>query len=511
VDHASPEAPPLLALEGIEKRYGGVHALRGAALTIARPGVVHVLIGENGSGKSTLLGVLSGQVRPDRGTIRLGGRPVRFPSPVTALGSGIAMVSQERAVAADLSVAENVLLGRSMVRRWSGLSPKATRAKAQDVLARLELDYDPRWRVGDLRADQQQMVEIARALSTDAQVLILDEPTSSLTDDEVTGLFGAVRRLKAQGVAILFVSHRMPELFEIGDEVTVLRDGCTVAQAPIADFDAVSLVQAMVGDGKPQSVRSPAGTTTSGTADMRPPALTVTGLTAGAAVRGVDLEVRPGEIVGLAGLVGAGRSELLEALFGARPVDAGEMAVDGEPYSPRGPRDAIAQELGFLPPDRKTDGLVLGMSLSSNATMVRSLRRSRLAPPDEAADQRVLAPVSEALRLKAASSKVPAGSLSGGNQQKVALAKWLVCQPKVLLLDEPTRGVDVVAKAEIHDQLRAAAAAGTALLVSSSENEELLGLCHRILVLFRGRVVAAVSPDNADEATLLRLAGGHAS
>ncbi|MCW2821683.1 MAG: transporter related protein [Marmoricola sp.] len=510
MSHLGTGSGPLLTLQGVEKRFGGVHALKGADLTITRPGVVHVLIGENGSGKSTLLGVLSGQLRHDAGSMRLRGRTVRFADPVAALGQGVAMVSQETAVAPDLTVGENVLLGRGLVRRWSGISRAATNAKASEVLSRLGLDYDPRARVGDLRPDQRQMVEIARALSADASVLILDEPTSSLTDDEVQGLFRAIRELKEQGVAIVFVSHRIPELFEIGDEVTVLRDGNTVAQGPISDFDGRSLVRAMVGDVEGLASRPAGGSAARGTATA-PVALKVAGLVADDAVHDVGLDVRRGEIVGLAGLVGAGRSELLEAVFGSRPLSAGHLEVAGRPYVPAGPRHAIRSGIGFLPPDRKSQGLVLGMSVGSNVTMVQTSRRSRWSPPRRAAAKHAVAEVVTSMRLKTPSHEAPVGALSGGGQQKVGLAKWLVCEPCVLLLDEPTRGVDVTAKAEIHAQLRRVAAGGTAVLVSSSENDELLALCDRVLVMFRGCVVADLSTETATEAELLRLAGGHTS
>ncbi len=505
---AAARTSALLSLTGVHKRFGGVHALRGAELTIARAGVVHVLLGENGSGKSTLLGVLSGQLRPDEGQVWMDGAPVHFSSPVAALRHGIAMVSQETAVAPDLTVAENVLLGRGLVRRWAGLSKRATRAKARAMLARLGLDYDPDRLVGTLRPDQRQMVEIARALSADARILILDEPTSSLTDDEVEGLFAAIRELKRQGVAIVFVSHRLPELFAIGDEVTILRDGTTVAQAEMSSFDARSLVAAMVGDPaageerKGRVVRRDPG-------HDAPPALRASGLCVPGVVHDCDLELRRGEIVGLSGLVGAGRSELLEAIFGIRAASAGALAIDGAPFAPAGPRGSIERGIGFLPPDRKTQGLVLSMSVRANVTMVQTLERSRLSPPRGGAEVRVAKAACETMRVRTASLDTPVGSLSGGNQQKVALAKWLVREPSVLLLDEPTRGVDVAAKAEIHDRLRAVAATGVALLVSSSENEELLELCDRILVMFRGRIVAALSQEQASESELVRLAGGH--
>jgi ABC-type sugar transport system ATPase subunit len=501
--------PPLLQLRGVQKSFGPTRALKDANLSIPVPGVVHALIGENGSGKSTLLGVLSGQTRHDTGIVQIEGHSVRFGSPVAALRHGIAMVSQEVAVAPDLSVAENVLLGRGLVRGRTGVSRSASRAKAHEVLERLDFDIDPDVRVRRLRPDQRQMVEIARALTADAKVLILDEPTSSLTDDEVQRLFATVRRLKAQGVAIIFVSHRMQELFEIADDITVLRDGTTVAQGGAGSFTPESLVEAMLGQARPvdQATRSePAPVATANPVALRVRALTVTGL-----VEDFDITLRRGEIVGLAGLVGAGRSEVLEAIFGARALDAGTLAVDGTPYVPRGPRRAIQRGLALVPADRKTDGLVLAMSGVTNMTMVETHDAPRLMPPARRRGAAAVARLCTALRIAPGAVDVPTARLSGGNQQKVAVAKWLVRRPKVLLLDEPTRGVDVMAKADIHQELRATAAAGSALLVSSSEISELLTLCDRVLVMFRGRVVADVAAADTHESEILKLAGGHPS
>jgi ABC-type sugar transport system ATPase subunit len=501
--------PPLLQLRGVQKSFGPTRALKDANLSIPVPGVVHALIGENGSGKSTLLGVLSGQTRHDTGIVQIEGHSVRFGSPVAALRHGIAMVSQEVAVAPDLSVAENVLLGRGLVRGRTGVSRSASRAKAHEVLERLDFDIDPDVRVRRLRPDQRQMVEIARALTADAKVLILDEPTSSLTDDEVQRLFATVRRLKAQGVAIIFVSHRMQELFEIADDITVLRDGTTVAQGGAGSFTPESLVEAMLGQARPvdQATRSePASVATANPVALRVRALTVTGL-----VEDFDITLRRGEIVGLAGLVGAGRSEVLEAIFGARAPDAGTLAVDGTPYVPRGPRRAIQRGLALVPADRKTDGLVLAMTGVTNMTMVETHDAPRLMPPARRRGAAAVARLCTALRIAPGAVDVPTARLSGGNQQKVAVAKWLVRRPKVLLLDEPTRGVDVMAKADIHQELRATAAAGSALLVSSSEISELLTLCDRVLVMFRGRVVADVAAADTHESEILKLAGGHPS
>ncbi|MCW2850127.1 MAG: transporter related protein [Marmoricola sp.] len=498
---------PLLRLEGVQKTFGPTRALKGANLTIPTGGVVHVLIGENGSGKSTLLGVLSGQIRHDAGTVSLEGRPVRFGSPVAALRHGVAMVSQEVAVAPDLSVAENVLLGRGQVRRWAGISRSASRSKAQGVLERLDFNVDPDCPVRLLRPDQRQMVEIARALTAEAKVLILDEPTSSLTDDEVGSLFTTVRRLKDQGVAIIFVSHRMQELFEIADDITVLRDGVTVAEGPAASFTPESLVSAMLGE-EPPADREGGPAASSGVAPGDPVALHVSGLVVPGRVEDFSLDLRRGEIVGLAGLVGAGRSEVLESIFGARGHGAGTFEVDGEPYVPHGPRRAIAHGIGFVPADRKVDGLVLGLTVGANMTMVDTHDAPRMAPPASRRGAATVARLAASLRLNPQLAETGTARLSGGNQQKVAVAKWLVRRPRVLLLDEPTRGVDVMSKADIHQELRATAAAGSALLVSSSEIDELLTLCHRVLVMFRGRVVADLAVPDTDDSEILKLAGG---
>lgn len=497
----------LVAMVGIHKRFGGVRALRGADLTLPQGGAVYSLMGENGSGKSTLLGILSGQLRPDAGSIFLGGEPVAFANPAQAVAWGIAMVSQEVAVAPDLSVAENILLGRRLVRGPGGIDWGRTRARAAEVLEGLGLDLDLETPVRRLRADQRQMVEIARAASMNARVLILDEPTSSLTDDEVQRLFAAIRRMTDRGVAVIFVSHRIPEVLKIADHIIVLRDGRSVSSGPASEYDGDSLVDAMVG--RPGArVVVPHAPLTESTAE-RPAELELRGVSVGNAVRDVTLSVRAGEIVGLAGLVGAGRSELLEAIFGLRPITAGSVALGGEPLAARSPLQAIELGLGYLPPDRKTQGLVLPLSVKENLTMVSSLDRRRLSVVRDGVYARQVREAVEAMRISAPSLDAPVGTLSGGNQQKVALAKWLAAGTRVLLMDEPTRGVDVAAKGEIHELLRRATNRGLALLVSSSENDELLALCDHILVMFRGSVVARLSAAHATEATIARAAGGH--
>ena len=491
----------LLHAEGMHKRYGGVHALRGASLTIY-PGEVHALMGENGSGKSTFLKILSGQIQADDGRIMFAGEPASFRNATDALRRGIATVTQETTLAPDLSIAENVFLGHRMARRGGFVDWRRTRARAKEALARLALDLDPATPARRLRPDQQQMVEIARALSIDARVLILDEPTSSLTDDEVQALFAIVRRLGEDGVATIFVSHRINEVFSVADRVTVLRDGHTVGGGTAAELDRAQLIQLMVGRALEQ-VPEHEQAEAEGNAVLRVRGLTLPGL-----LEDVDLDVEPGEIVGLAGLVGAGRSELLESLFGLRRAQ-GSVRVAGRDVAYRSPRHAIRDGVAFVPADRKLQGLVLEMTVRENLMMAATSRRARLRHPSSADELAAVERVIDSMRIRTPSPRALVSTLSGGNQQKVVLGKWLITEPKVLMLDEPTRGVDVGAKAEIYRLLFDAAASGIAILVSSSENPELLTLCDRIVVMFRGRVAATLTRENATEAMIADFAGGH--
>ena len=494
----------MLHLSSIHKRYGGVRALGGADLLLRRRGTIHGLIGENGSGKSTLLRVLSGEIRPDRGRILLAGEEVHFSSPFRALQYGVTIVAQETALAPDLTVTENIFLGHRMAKSRTGIDWSATRRRAAEVLGRLELDYDPDRLVRHLRPDQCQMVEIARALSLDTRILILDEPTSSLNDTEVEALFRAIKNVQQQGVCTIFVSHRLNEMFALTDELTVLRDGLTVASGPTSDFEAHTLVDAMVGqEGAWKSPERRRSATLRGGA-----ALKVSALSAPGAFNAVNLEVAPGEIVGLAGLLGSGRSELLEAIFGVRRISAGGVMIDGRQVDVRDPRSAIKRKMGYLPPDRKIQGLIQRRPLIENATVVKNVFQNRLRPANAGEDLQTLSSLTHAMGIRAASPYAAVTSLSGGNQQKVALGKWLAAGPMVLLLDEPTRGVDVAAKSEIHRLLRDAANQRMALLVSSSENSELLDVSDRVLVMFRGQITASLTSDTATEALLARYVGG---
>jgi rhamnose transport system ATP-binding protein len=495
-------AGPVLVAEDVRKRYGGVHALRGAHLAL-RPGEVHGLCGENGSGKSTLLKAISGQIDADAGRVVLGGVETRFADASEALAAGIATVSQERAVVPDLSVAENIFLGSRKARTWRGIDWRTTRRRAREVLDRLNCDVDVDAPVRSLRPDLQQLVEIARALSTDARVLILDEPTSSLADDEVESLFSAVSRLKGSGVATVFVSHRLKEVFQLADRVTVLRDGAVVGGGPISDFDEPRLVRLMLGRELEELVLDHRRH------QVQDAVLRVRHLTVPGRVQGVSLDVGAGEIVGLTGLVGAGRSDLLGALFGLEPTASGQIEIDGVPVAPRDPGGAMQAGIALVPADRTRLGLVLDMSVSENMLMARTSNIVRFARPRRAAEQALVDEAVREFRILSASTSNPVARLSGGNQQKVVLAKWFGTQPRVLVLDEPTRGVDVGAKAEVYRLLESAKERGLAILVSSSETPELQRLCDRILVMFRGRIVARLMNEEADEASIARYAIGH--
>lgn len=501
IDLATP--PALLQVKSVHKRYGGALALRGAQLEIRSPGRVHCLAGENGSGKSTMLGIVSGTVAPDSGALLLDGHSVSFRGPHDALKRGIAMVSQETTIAPDLSVTENILLGSRLVRSRFGINWRASRDRAVEVLELLELDYDPAARVGALAPHQRQMVEIARAISLEARLLILDEPTSSLTGDDVEALMTAIRRLAARGVAVLFVSHRLPEVFGICDDVTVLRDGRTVAEGAVDTFTADTLVHAMIGE-RPIHVRDRSRAIDSAAT----PALQLDRVSVPGVLQDINLQIQPGEIMGLAGLVASGRSELLEVIFGMRASVSGSFTLAGKSYRPTGPTGAIQAGIGFVPPDRKTQGLVLGMSVRDNLMLAATSGAAARKPPDRRRQNREWRQAVATMSIKAASPDVSVGTLSGGNQQKVALGKWVTCNPNLLLMDEPTRGVDVGAKAEIYDWLRRTADQGVAMIVSSSEYDELLELCDRILVLAAGRVIAELSASEATEAHLSALAGG---
>ena len=494
-----------LRIEGLHKRFVGVHALRGAELVVER-GEVHALVGANGSGKSTLINILSGQLAPDAGTITLDGAEIRLGHAQRALAAGIATVTQETTLVPQLSVAENILLGPRKVRGPLGIDWHATRRRAAEILELLGARFSVDERAGDLRPDQQQLVEIARAISMDARLLLLDEPTSSLTEDEVDALFSLVRSLRERGLTTIFVSHRMSELFAIADRITILRDGRTIESGPVGRYDARRIIELMVG-------RAPEPAVAGARDDRgeRAPLLRVSGLSVPGRVSGAELTVAAGECVGLAGLTGSGRTELLDAIFGLRRPSGGRLELDGVELRTRRVADAIESGVGYVPGDRKNLGLVLNMTLAENVVMPSTSGLRRLRVPSRVRERARVSNVVRDFGIRTTTTDARVATLSGGNQQKVVLAKWIDARPRLLLMDEPTRGVDVAAKAEIHRLLAHAKARGVGILMSSSEPEELLLLCDRILVMFQGRIVADLDRAEATEATLAHYAMGAVS
>jgi ABC-type sugar transport system ATPase subunit len=499
--------PLLLDATGVHKRFGGVHALRGVSLGI-RAGEVHALVGENGAGKSTLINILAGAVRRDAGRIVFAGQELDLRSPAESQAVGIAVIHQELAVLPTMSVAENLFMGR-LPARGGWLERRAMRAGSRELLAQVDLDVDPRATISDLSLSQQQLVEIARALSAGARLLIMDEPSSSLTDHETRRLLELVRRLRANGVGILYVSHRMAEVFAVADRITVYRDGQYVETLERAATTPETVVGLMVGRalvaGVPNEYRHPAETILE-LRELRRRAAARTGGQVG--LDGVSLTVRRGEIVGLAGLVGAGRSEVARAVFGADPVDSGEILLEGDPVRLRTPADAIRMGVAMVPEDRKALALFLEKPVRWNVTMARLPALARAGVVRRARERMLVQEQVERLRIRAASVETPVRALSGGNQQKTVLARWLTTRPKLLILDEPTHGVDVGAKAEIYALIRTLARDGVGILLISSELPEVLELSDRIVVMRAGRVAATLDRSEADERLVMLHATG---
>ena len=492
---------PLLTMRGVDKAFAGVPALAGAELTVA-PGEVHALIGQNGAGKSTLIKVLTGAHARDAGEVRLMGRPVRFASPAEAQRGGVSTIYQEVNLVPQRSVTENLVLGREP-RRWGLIDWRRAERDAREALARLGLELDVASPLGSYDIAVQQLVAIARAVSLDARLVIMDEPTSSLDEGETEALFAVIRGLRADGVSVLYVSHHLSELFAVCDRVTVMRDGRTVACRPMAEVTRLELVSLMLGRDAGE-IEAEGATGFEGAAEGgRQVVLEVEGLSDGGALRSASFVVHRGEIVGLAGLLGSGRSEAARAVFGLAPGAAGRREVRGRPVSYDGPRGAIADGLGLLTEDRKRDGIVPGLSVRENLTLaaVRRLARGWTIPRGE---ERALARrLAERLGVRMAGLEQPIRELSGGNQQKVLLARWLAVDPQLLMLDEPTRGVDVGAKREIQRIVGELARRGVGVLLISSEFEELVEGAHRVVVLQDGRTVATLEREALSEDALI--------
>ncbi|MFC0141486.1 ribose ABC transporter ATP-binding protein RbsA [Erwinia mallotivora] len=491
---------PLLQLQDIDKSFPGVKALSGAALAVY-PGRVMALVGENGAGKSTMMKVITGIYSRDAGSINWLGNEVSFNGPKASQEAGIGIIHQELNLIPQLSVAENIFLGREFVNGLGGIQWKKMYAEADRLLKRLNLRFSSHKLVGELSIGDQQMVEIAKVLSFESKVIVMDEPTDALTDTETASLFTVIRELKAQGCGIVYISHRMKEIFEICDDVTVFRDGQFIAEREVSTLDEDSLIEMMVGrkleeqyprlDKQPGEVR-----------------LRVENL-AGPGVDKVSFTLRKGEILGVAGLMGAGRTELMKVLYGALPRTDGSVILDGKPVVIRSPEEGLRNGIVYISEDRKRDGLVLGMSVKENMSLTAldyfSHGGGRLKHAEE---QLAVGDFIKLFKVKTPSMNQPIGLLSGGNQQKIAIARGLMTRPKVLILDEPTRGVDVGAKKEIYQLINQFKEEGLSIILVSSEMPEVLGMSDRVLVMHEGSLSGDFPIEQASQEVLMAAAVG---
>ena len=501
---------PLLEMSGITKSFGGVPALADASLRIA-PGEVHSVVGQNGAGKSTLIKILTGVYRRDAGSVRWRGREVDLKSPRDAQRTGIATIYQELTLVPQRTVTENVVLGYEPRTRFGLIDWHAAETRTREVLSRFGIDLDPHRALGSYPTAIQQLVAIGRAVSMDARLLIMDEPTSSLDEREVETLFGVVRQLKAQGTSVLYVSHFLDELFEICDGVTVLRDGETVGAHDIATTTKLDLIADMLGRSA-EDIRA-AGRTELATAEAEggEVLLEADELSSDRRLHRLDLTVRSGQIVGLAGLLGSGRTEAARAIFGLDRITGGRLTLSGRKVRPGSAREAIEAGLAYLTEDRKTEGIVPDLSVRENLTLALLPRLVRMGVVDEVRERRVVEGFIAALGIKAADMDQPVRELSGGNQQKVLLGRWLALEPRLLILDEPTRGVDVGAKQEIQAIIRQHVEQGCAVVLISSEFEELIEGAHEIVVMHDGRSVKTLTNPGVTEDRLIHeIAAGDA-
>jgi inositol transport system ATP-binding protein len=489
-------------MERIEKAFAGVPALRQASLEVEE-GQVHALMGENGAGKSTLMKILSGLCQPDAGSIMVRGKPVRIDSPKHALDLGISMIHQELNPVRAMSVSSNIFLGKEPCYRLFGMvNRQRQRALTRGLLDEMELAIDPDTPMGELSVAEMQMVEIVKAVSDQSRIIIMDEPTSALADREVTKLFGIIRKLKAKGIAIIYISHKMDEIFRIADAITVMRDGVFIESRPAAALDRETLIRLMVGRSLgelfPPVLARPGDVT-----------LEVDGLGQAGVFRNIEFSARRGEILGFAGLMGAGRSQVMEAIFGLRRIDAGRILRAGKPVKIHQPAAAIRQGIAFITEDRQATGLNLKGSVRSNLTLVVLKRFSRFGQwLSLKREKEAAAAAMRKLDVRARDLHQTVGTLSGGNQQKIVLAKWLENDPDILILDEPTRGIDIGAKAEIYKIIAQLAEAGKTILLISSELEEILGLCHRVIVLHQGEITGRFDRAAFSQETIMKAAMG---
>ncbi len=500
VEQGPPPAPPLLELRGVSHSYGGVRAVSAVSFPIA-PGTVHALVGENGAGKSTLVKILTGIVQPDAGELVVEGEPRRIGDPQAAHRLGIVAMYQEPTVFEDLTVAENVFAGRHLRTRLRTVDWGAMRRETSRILGELEVDIDPSTPVRGLGVADRQLLEIAKALSSSARLLIMDEPTAALSPNEVDNLFATVRRLRGRGVAVLYISHRLEEVGALADIVTVIRDGQHIATRPVSELTQAEIIRLMVGRSLDQLFPKEQ-------AELGDVVFRAEGLSRGGLFSDVSFELRRGEIVGLAGFVGAGRTEVARAIFGVDPLDAGKLWIEGRSFKPRSPRAALRRGLAYLPEDRIHQGLIQPMSISQNATIAVLPELTPIGILNPRREAALTRRFMDQLRIRATSPSQVVRSLSGGNQQKVVLSKWLAAEPRIVILDEPTHGVDVGTKADVHRTISHLATQGLTILLISSELPEILGMSDRVLVMREGRLVAEIPRADATQERVISAAAG---
>ena len=485
----------ILQMLNISKHFGGIQALRDVSFDL-HAGEVHALLGENGAGKSTLIKIITGVYQPDSGEIHLHGQPIVFPNPLVSRQHGIAAIYQEPSLFPDLDIAENIFVGRQPTLAGGRVAWQTMYREAVGLLDRLGVQLDPKTKARNLSVAQQQMVEVARALSVKAEILIMDEPTSSLTLAEVDDLFRIVRQLRQAGTAVVFISHRLEELFQLADRVTVLRDGAYVGTRSLAEVNTDKLIQMMVG--RTLDDLFPKQDVVAGEVVLQ-----VEGLSRPGVFENISFELRKGEILGMAGLVGAGRTDVARALFGVEPATAGVIKIDGQPVRITSPQQAMNLGMVYLPEDRQHHGLILRMSIAHNITLPILSEFARMGWVNENGEQKTAYLAAEQMEVRAAGVWQKARELSGGNQQKVVLAKWLATKPRILILDEPTRGIDVKTKAAVHGLMSNLAAQGMAIIMISSELPEVLGMSDRILVMHEGHLTGHLTRAEATQEKIM--------
>ena len=489
---------PLLVLDHATKSFGPVRALENGSVTLY-PGEAHALLGENGAGKSTLVKILAGVHRPDSGDLTISGELVNFSGPAASKAAGVSIIYQEPTLFPDLTVAENIFMGRQPLKGGRRIDRGSMNKAAAEVFLRLGVDLDPERLAKGLSVADQQIVEIAKALSLDAKVLVMDEPTAALTQVEVDRLFDVMKTLRSQGAAVMFISHRLEEVFASCQRVTIMRDGNFVSTAPIEDLTIDDIIRSMVGRNLeslfPKTITAPGKVV-----------LEVEHLTSAGVFTDISFQVRRGEIVALAGLVGAGRSEVARAIFGIDPYDSGVVRINGKVLHRNAPREAMAAGIALVPEDRRQQGLVMDLSIDQNVALASLSRLSKGGLISRSSERNLALDWAQRLQLKFGKMRNPVATLSGGNQQKVVLGKWLARNPSLLIIDEPTRGIDVGTKAEVHRILDGLVAEGMAILMISSELPEVLGMADRVLVIREGHLSANMSRAEADEDSVMRAA-----